>query len=62
MRIFVAAVAASAFAVAAQVRAEDNWPRRPITIVVPFQAGGSEMPKWRDVNASGSTLIDPAPK
>lgn len=41
MRIVVATVVACLLLVTAQVQAEDNWPQRPITIVVPFQAGGS---------------------
>ena len=41
MRFVFSAVAAWLLAIAFQARAEDTWPRRPITIVVPFQAGGS---------------------
>jgi tripartite-type tricarboxylate transporter receptor subunit TctC len=41
MRLRVAAVTAVLIAAAAPVRAEDAWPQRPVTIVVPFQAGGS---------------------
>jgi tripartite-type tricarboxylate transporter receptor subunit TctC len=41
MRFVFSAVAAWLLAIALQAQAEDAWPRRPITIVVPFQAGGS---------------------
>jgi tripartite-type tricarboxylate transporter receptor subunit TctC len=41
----VAAFVAAIFLVSAQgersARAQDNWPQRPVTIVVPFAAGGS---------------------
>jgi tripartite-type tricarboxylate transporter receptor subunit TctC len=36
-----AAVAACVLAIAAAASAGDAWPQRPVTIVVPFQAGGS---------------------
>lgn len=41
MRVLIAAVLGFLVAGATVVRAEDAWPQRPITIVVPFQAGGS---------------------
>jgi len=43
MRMIPAAVLATLLvtAAAAPARAEDGWPQRPVTIVVPFQAGGS---------------------
>jgi tripartite-type tricarboxylate transporter receptor subunit TctC len=40
MRSIVAALLSLLFAHAA-VRADEAWPQRPVTIVVPFQAGGS---------------------
>jgi tripartite-type tricarboxylate transporter receptor subunit TctC len=39
--IFAAAAAAIALAVAGTARAQESWPQRPVTIVVPFGAGGS---------------------
>ena len=36
-----AAVVACVLAMAVPASAEDAWPQRPVTIVVPFQAGGS---------------------
>jgi tripartite-type tricarboxylate transporter receptor subunit TctC len=40
--IFAAAAAAAiALAVAGTARAQESWPQRPVTIVVPFGAGGS---------------------
>jgi tripartite-type tricarboxylate transporter receptor subunit TctC len=36
-----AAAAAMLGAVSGAASAQDNWPQRPVTIVVPFQAGGS---------------------
>ncbi len=41
MRLIVAAMTALLLAYAAPAQAEENWPQRPVTIVVPFQAGGS---------------------
>jgi tripartite-type tricarboxylate transporter receptor subunit TctC len=41
MRFVIAAVAAFLLALAGTASAEDAWPQRPVTIVVPFQAGGS---------------------
>ena len=42
MRATKAALAATAVlaAVTGSARAQDNWPNRPITLVVPFSAGG----------------------
>src|ERR1700739_1417498 len=40
MRSIVAALLSLLLAHGA-ARAEDTWPQRPVTIVVPFQAGGS---------------------
>ena len=39
MRWFIAAVAA--FVLASQAGAQGTWPQRPVTLVVPFGAGGS---------------------
>src|ERR1700733_8638237 len=41
MRFSFAAVTAVLLAIALPARADESWPQRPITIVVPFQAGGS---------------------
>jgi tripartite-type tricarboxylate transporter receptor subunit TctC len=41
MRLIAVAVLALLLAAAAPARAQENWPQRPVTIVVPFQAGGS---------------------
>src|SRR5579884_4170324 len=41
MKFVVTAVLALVLAAAAVAHAEDAWPQRPVTIVVPFQAGGS---------------------
>jgi tripartite-type tricarboxylate transporter receptor subunit TctC len=41
MPLKLPAVAACFLAMISLARAEDAWPQRPITIVVPFQAGGS---------------------
>ena len=41
MRFAFWAVTAWLLAIASLAQAEDAWPQRPITIVVPFQAGGS---------------------
>jgi len=42
MRLLSAAVIAAALiAMAPPARADAAWPQRPLTIVVPFQAGGS---------------------
>jgi tripartite-type tricarboxylate transporter receptor subunit TctC len=41
LRFAFSAVAAWLLAIASLAQAEDAWPQRPITIVVPFQAGGS---------------------
>jgi tripartite-type tricarboxylate transporter receptor subunit TctC len=41
MRLIAAAMLALLLAPAAPALAEENWPQRPVTIVVPFQAGGS---------------------
>jgi tripartite-type tricarboxylate transporter receptor subunit TctC len=41
MKFFSAIVVGVMVASAAAARAEETWPLRPITIVVPFQAGGS---------------------
>jgi tripartite-type tricarboxylate transporter receptor subunit TctC len=41
MRWASAFITAILLAIAAPVWAEDAWPQRPVTIVVPFQAGGS---------------------
>src|SRR5215470_15026540 len=38
MRWFIAAVA---LVLASQAHAQENWPQRPVTLVVPFGAGGS---------------------
>ena len=40
MRRIIAAVAAGIVACAAAAPAQDNWPSRPLTMVVPFAAGG----------------------
>ncbi len=41
MRLMFAAVTAWLTAILPLARAQDAWPQRPVTIVVPFQAGGS---------------------
>ena len=41
MRFALALVTASLLAITAPAWAEEAWPQRPVTIVVPFQAGGS---------------------
>jgi tripartite-type tricarboxylate transporter receptor subunit TctC len=41
MHVIPATAAALALAIAAPAHAEDAWPQRPVSIVVPFQAGGS---------------------
>ena len=41
MRLLCAMLAAVLLANAVPVQADENWPQRPVTIVVPFQAGGS---------------------
>src|SRR5262249_46060342 len=41
MRFVFSAVAVCLLAITSPAQAEDAWPRRPVTIVVPFQAGGS---------------------
>lgn len=41
MRSFFAAMIAATFAIAAPAHAQDNWPRRQVTVVAPFAAGGS---------------------
>jgi tripartite-type tricarboxylate transporter receptor subunit TctC len=41
MRFKLAAVTAVLLAIAAPAQADEAWPQRPVTIVVPFQAGGS---------------------
>src|SRR5262249_14399532 len=41
MRVFSAAVLALAVAAAAPAHAQESWPQRQVTIVVPFSAGGS---------------------
>ena len=41
MRSFFAAMIAATFAFAAPAHAQDNWPRRQVTVVAPFAAGGS---------------------
>ena len=41
MRCAWAFVTAVLLAIAAPAWAEEAWPQRPVTIVVPFQAGGS---------------------
>jgi tripartite-type tricarboxylate transporter receptor subunit TctC len=41
MRFVFAAAAAFLLSLAGAASAEDAWPQRPVTIVVPFQAGGS---------------------
>jgi tripartite-type tricarboxylate transporter receptor subunit TctC len=41
MRFALALVTAILLAIAAPAWAEEAWPQRPVTIVVPFQAGGS---------------------
>src|SRR5882724_5252503 len=40
-RTFLAGAAAAAVAPAVMARANEAWPARPVTIVVPFGAGGS---------------------
>jgi tripartite-type tricarboxylate transporter receptor subunit TctC len=40
-RILAAAAAVVALSVAGAARAQEGWPQRPVTIVVPFGAGGS---------------------
>src|SRR6266403_700034 len=41
MRRMFAPALAGALAFAAVAHAQENWPQRPVTIVVPFAAGGS---------------------
>src|SRR5271168_2075404 len=41
MRIMIAAATAVLLANASAVSADEAWPQRPVSIVVPFQAGGS---------------------
>jgi tripartite-type tricarboxylate transporter receptor subunit TctC len=41
MRGFLAACLAAAFVAASPVQAQENWPQRQVTVVVPFSAGGS---------------------
>jgi tripartite-type tricarboxylate transporter receptor subunit TctC len=38
---FAAGAIAATLAVTASAQAQDNWPQRPVSIVVPFAAGGS---------------------
>jgi tripartite-type tricarboxylate transporter receptor subunit TctC len=41
MKFVVTAILGFFLAGTVAARAEDAWPQRPVTIVVPFQAGGS---------------------
>ena len=41
MRAALAAAIAAAFFAVAPMHAQESWPQRPVTIVVPFTAGGS---------------------
>jgi tripartite-type tricarboxylate transporter receptor subunit TctC len=40
-RAFLAGIAAAAIGPAARARSEESWPQKPVTLVVPFGAGGS---------------------
>jgi tripartite-type tricarboxylate transporter receptor subunit TctC len=40
-RLVIAGLAAALLALSSAARAEDNWPERPVRIVVPFSAGGA---------------------
>src|SRR5262245_41300188 len=41
MRVVLVACVAAILAAAAPAQAQETWPQRPVTIVVPFAAGGS---------------------
>src|ERR1051326_3776667 len=41
MKFVVATILGLLFAATTAAHAQDAWPQRPVTIVVPFQAGGS---------------------
>src|SRR5207237_4759739 len=41
MRVVLAAAVCAMLAPITQAQAQESWPQRPVTIVVPFAAGGS---------------------